>query len=69
MSSKLEIMDRTGHRTVIHPKDIAGELWIDDEYNGQFILHEGTMLLIHNHGTITPYIAGWSWVGERVGRG
>lgn len=67
--SKLEIIDKTGHRTVIHPEDIQGELWIDGEYSGQFVLHFGDMTIIHKSGYVRTYIAGWSWVGWRLGRG
>jgi hypothetical protein len=69
MTAILDIMDRTGRRTIIHPTDISGELWIDEEYCGQFVVHSGRMLLIHNQGLIEVYIGCWTDVGWRVGRG
>jgi hypothetical protein len=69
MSAVLEIHDKTGHRTVMHPGDISGELWIEGYYSGQFVIHHGEMLLIFLEAKIETYIAGWSELGMNVGAG
>lgn len=69
MPARLEIHDKTGERTIIMPDDIHGELWIDGEYCGVFVLHVGEMTIINKSGIVNTYIAGFNWVGEYVGRG
>lgn len=69
MAATLEIHDKTGHRTIMHPGDIAGELWIEGYYSGQFVIHEGSMLIIFLEARVETYIAGWADLGFGVGNG
>jgi hypothetical protein len=66
---KLTIVDKTGTREVIDPDTLSGEIWIDEEYCGQFFMAYGEMALFSKSQQIWCYIPGWSWFGDRMGRG
>ena len=64
---RLDIRDKTGHHTIIEPNDIAGELWIDGEYSGMFIIY-GDSILINLDCKMDVFIRGWQewdWYGGR----